>query len=635
MSTFLGFESLLIALGSTNQNVLDQFRTSLTGYGWRCPRKSVYPVATLGTLGTVANAFDGGLTSVASSPAGLPLWVGCQAPAAFIPTAMYIQSYTNGTYFPSNFTLDWSDNGSSWTTHQTWTGEPNAIKYYERRKYTVTGASAHAYWRLNITARLNGTWTELTEWSLEDTAGNTLTNFGFVDLIPPVTETVGNAWTREFIRISVDNTTIAFRPLQELLQPVPMLWAFYGVAGAVTCSITINGVTVSFVGTTGNTVMQNARGLFEACKNSVDANFLAYTWQWINIEHHFVAYKTTPILQASNAITGSNITIYAKGGYSGAMVQGSCMSINTAITMDLTNGFIYYLQVHARGIALATKTNIGYYGPIHCCYGDNASAMSQLPASFIPGMPVTPIELIVGNDDIAANTGAYGRISHWWSSSVFGVNAPLNSNMPYVSYNVWNGSGLLTNICDASSDQYNYYGGDNGNNSYGSVGSGKVTLRAEGIFTGGDSGTGYRIHKIVCDPDTTWTYGYSSSSYSRGFAPVFNSLDWYRITGTLTDEQLVMIPGNDFVTTLTSGVTATDSIINVANTAGFLSTGYIIIEDEAIQYTGITGTSFTGCTRSKYATATQAHFSGAKVNAGVWMVKINTGMLFAGYTKPV
>jgi hypothetical protein len=635
VSTFLGFESLLIALGSTNQNVLDQFRTSLTGYGWQCIRKSVYPVATLGTLGTVANAFDGvPENSSAISNATLPLWIGCQTANPFTPTVMYLQSYTDGTYFPYTFSLDYSDNGSTWTTLQTWTGEPNAIKYYEKRRYAVVGAAPHTYWRMNITARLNGTSTELSEWTLEDASGTQITNAGFIDVIPPITETIGNAWTREFLRISVSGTTIALRPLQELLQPMPMLWAFSGVAGAVTCSITINGVTVSFVGTTGNTVVQNARGLFEACKASTDANFLAYTWQWINFEHHFVAYRTTPVLQASNAITGSNITIYPKGGYCGApMPQGNSLQIYSGLTMDLTNGFIYYLQVNTRSIALATKTNTGYYGPLHVCYGDNASAVSQLPASFIPGMPVTPIELIVGIDDIATNTGASARISHWWGSSSGGTNNPLNPNATYTSCNMWNGTQLYVNISDMSSSQCNFYSGES--NTYGSVGTGRITLRSEGIFTGADSGTGYRIHKLVCDPDTTWTYCSSSSINGRGFAPVFNDLDWYRITGTLTDEQLVVIAGNDLVTTLTGDVLATDVTINVTSTTGFLSTGLIIIEDEAIQYTGITSTSFTGCTRGKYATPAETHYTGSKVNVGVWMVKINTGMLFAGYTKPV
>jgi hypothetical protein len=630
MSTFLGFESLLIALGSTNQNVMDQFRTSLTGYGWQCPRRSLYPVATLGTLGTVANAFDSNpVGTSASSAAALPLWIGCQVANPFTPTVMYIQSGNNGTYFPSNFTLDWSDNGSSWTTHQTWTGEPNAIKYYDRRKYIVNNASAHAYWRLNVTARLNGTTTEINEWILEDASGQWITNFGFIDLMPPMSETIGNSVAREFIRMSISGTTINLTPMQELLQNLPAIHAFYGIAGAVTNSVTINGVTVSYVGNAASTAFQNARGLYEACRNSSDPNFLAYTWQWINYEYHFMCWKTTPTLYGISFLTATNITVYYKGGFCHAQPQFIGRSNPVSLTMDLTNGFIYYLQVNARGFTLATKTNAGYYGPVHCCYGDNASAIAQTPTSFIPAMPVTPIELIIGYNDISTNTGGNCRTSHAWVSPQGSCNIPSDTGNQYAAYNAWSGTSLYCNIQDGFTD---VYGSTNS-----SVVSGyPFVCRSEGLFTGADTGTAYRIHRVTCDPDTNWGNAAISGNYNaRGVGPVYNNLDWYRITGTLTDEQLVMIPSNDFTTTVSSSTTPTDVTINVASTTGFLSAGYIIINGEIIQYTGITGTSFTGCTRGKYATVAVNHFAGDLVNVGVWLVKINTGMVFAGYTKPV
>lgn len=631
MSAFLGFESLLIPLGSTVQNTLDQFRTSLTSYGWQVPRRSVFPLATLGTLGTVANAFDLDHRTSASSAAALPLWVGCQLASAFTPTAFYIGTTTNGTYGASNFTLDYSDNGSTWTTHQTWTGEPAAWKYFERRKYTVTGASAHTYWRVNVTARATGTTLEISDFILEDATGNWVTNLGFIDIMPPVTETIGNATAREFIRITVGGSTILFRPMQELLQAMPAVWEFTSAAGAVTSSLTINGVTVSYVGITGNTQMQNSRGLFEACRNSVDANFTAYTWNWVNWEGYFAAYRTTPVLQSTTAITGSNVTIYNKSGFCSPQPQYCCTTLATnSITMDLTNGFIYYLQVNARGIALATKTNVGYYGPIHAVYGDNASAVAQTPTAYIPVTPCTPIELLIGTDDVATSTGATARVSHWWGSCQTSYLGPQNPNATYTSCNMWTGSGINLYASDYSTDSY-----DGNPSSYVSIASSLVTMRSEGIFTGGDSGVGFRIHRLVADPDTVWSYCYNSSYYARAWGPVYNNLDWYRITGTLTDEQLVMIPGTDAITYCTSNVLTTDVVINVNSTTGFLSTGFIVIEGEVIQYTGITSTSFTGCTRAKYSTTAMNHYINDKVNIGQWFVKINTGLLFAGYLKPV
>jgi len=51
------------------------------------------------------------------------------------------------------------------------------------------------------------------------------------------------------------------------------------------------------------------------------------------------------------------------------------------------------------------------------------------------------------------------------------------------------------------------------------------------------------------------------------------------------------------VSTIVDGViTADDVTITVASTSGFPSSGYILIEDDKIEYTGKTSTTFTGCT---------------------------------------
>lgn len=60
---------------------------------------------------------------------------------------------------------------------------------------------------------------------------------------------------------------------------------------------------------------------------------------------------------------------------------------------------------------------------------------------------------------------------------------------------------------------------------------------------------------------------------------------------------------------LTSGATT----VNVASTTGFPTAGYITIEAEAISYTGITSTSFTGCTRGADGTTAASHVTGLSV----------------------
>lgn len=82
----------------------------------------------------------------------------------------------------------------------------------------------------------------------------------------------------------------------------------------------------------------------------------------------------------------------------------------------------------------------------------------------------------------------------------------------------------------------------------------------------------------------------------------------------------------DYTTTLTSTINGTVGTIPVVSTTGFSSTGSIIIDDEIITYTGITATSFTGCTRGVNHSANGTHASGAYVG-GAQVAAANTATL--------
>lgn len=58
-----------------------------------------------------------------------------------------------------------------------------------------------------------------------------------------------------------------------------------------------------------------------------------------------------------------------------------------------------------------------------------------------------------------------------------------------------------------------------------------------------------------------------------------------------------------------TGLNATDSTINVVDTSAFAASGTILIDNEIITYSGKTGTTFTGCTRS----GTESHITSAMV----------------------
>lgn len=70
----------------------------------------------------------------------------------------------------------------------------------------------------------------------------------------------------------------------------------------------------------------------------------------------------------------------------------------------------------------------------------------------------------------------------------------------------------------------------------------------------------------------------------------------------------------DYSTTLNGAISNTDTTIVVVSTTGFSTSGAIIIGAELITYTGITATSFTGCTRGAAGSSNVTHASGTAVS---------------------
>lgn len=171
-------------------------------------------VTALGTLGTVANAFNGVITDYAQSASALPLWVGAQFSRAFVPgTFAIISSASLATEAPKNFTLDWSDDGTTWTTAITPAAQ-TAWGLSEKRTFTVTGTpGAHKYWRVNITTNNGGTNTTVAEFFLYE-SGQTLatshpSSSGGVGFMNYIWQAPGNAGTDAIYcgALTFNNTT--------------------------------------------------------------------------------------------------------------------------------------------------------------------------------------------------------------------------------------------------------------------------------------------------------------------------------------------------------------------------------------------------------------------------------------------
>ena len=85
---------------------------------------------------------------------------------------------------------------------------------------------------------------------------------------------------------------------------------------------------------------------------------------------------------------------------------------------------------------------------------------------------------------------------------------------------------------------------------------------------------------------------YISQEFQSGPSDIISNLDQYLKVDNLVPEVVVG------VTTISVGISTTDTTITVPSTKGFPSEyGLLKIDDEIITYTGITSTSFTGCVR--------------------------------------
>lgn len=84
-------------------------------------------------------------------------------------------------------------------------------------------------------------------------------------------------------------------------------------------------------------------------------------------------------------------------------------------------------------------------------------------------------------------------------------------------------------------------------------------------------------------------------------------------TSLATDADLYIAVNNLSTTQTDNPLTSGATTVNVATTTGFPTVGIITIDLEAIHYTGITATSFTGCTRGFDGTTADTHAFGSIV----------------------
>lgn len=727
MSNLLGFESFLIPLGATVEDVKSTLGTALTSKGWQIVGRTIALQATVGNMSSAANAFDNGYyaTPVAITA---PALIGVQLQTARIITKYRISSVPNVSTNtgPKNWTLEYSDNGSSWTVADTRTNEPSwTVVGGETREYAVGGSpGAHLYWRLNITAPQYSTSVNLGKIRFyTDTANEFVSTKSSIYVVPPVTETIGDANAREVVLISFTGTTIIVQPCLEALQDVPQTIALYQkTAGAVACGLnmptgapfditaSLSGVTLTvtasagvlsvgspitgvavksgtyitalgtgtggagtytinnsdtFASTTfkaqavsvvtgatgapGATAQDNLRALYVALKNSADAAFTDWDWFYTkpapqnandtNDYLYGVRKTAAPNIYPS---PNANANIYYPGNYHKAgfanldnIPGGVTGAPGQTLTCDLINGFIYYFQINSRGFALATKTNANYFGPIHACYGDHAKAIAAMPTTQHP-RGLTPSELLVGFDGTSANITSTATPAKFMGLSSSQNTAPSYAfdNSSYSGSNPFSGYRTRDQFTDLS-------------NSFGQytpwyINTLQVPMVASGVFSNAaepSSADDFQIHRMVMNGNWQGTTPLASPTVTADAAmvvPMLDIQDWYRFRGTASNEALALVADTVAATTLAQVMDNTTAYtsLNLTDASTLATAGFVIIENEVIQYTGKSGNTLTGVTRAKYGTAMQNHWTGDSTYQGLWFCIINGGALFCGFVKP-
>ena len=128
------------------------------------------------------------------------------------------------------------------------------------------------------------------------------------------------------------------------------------------------------------------------------------------------------------------------------------------------------------------------------------------------------------------------------------------------------------------------------------------------------------LAKLAGNTTTTKKFLAQTGTGSASAAPIWETLDPSDINTQYGAFYF------DYSTTLSGAITNVQTTIPVVSTTGFSSAGAIFIDAELITYTGITATSFTGCTRGAAGSPNKSHLSGAAVN-GAQVAVANTPTL--------
>ncbi len=640
MSTWLKYDDTEVPLGYTTYQAIAALKATLTSVSWQIIQESAPITAYLGTMTTPSNAFDCSPSTNTTSSAALPLQLGVQVPTAFTATKLTIIGPATANQAPKDFTIEYSDNGSSWTTVATLTNVTGWVGY-ERRVYSWTAAGAHTYWRLNVSARNGGASLTIIDLIFENASGVTLSGIASMTVIPPATETIGSAKARDAVRFEINalGTLMQIIPVMHMLQDHPQILQMWDkTAGAVAAGCTINGVTVTgATGSAGSTAIQNLKALYDAIRASADPNYTAFKWRFQSPSPQN-ANEAFALIYGEQITPGAGATFSVNADTNGFMIgtyqpagitppTGAPAVAGLQLTIDLASGFIPFWQVCSRGFALGIKTPANYYGPIHACWADNAKAVASTPPA--GGVHVTPIELVVGFDAASTSLDATAYAGHGWSLAATKQGVAAGAFYPTAA--TYHGAHPIGGY--GFRDRFNDSTGSNTLlTSY--------ALKASGVWVANNiNGDEFQIHRMLASVigELSATSNVFGGTTVFTAAPNLDFQDWYKFRGTASNEALLFVADTINTSTITANLDATTmyTTLSVADETKFKATGgVVIIEDEAFTYTGVSAGTLTGVTRGVYGSVKATHYSGDVCAQGLWFTIINGGAILAGYTKP-
>jgi hypothetical protein len=482
---------------------------------------------------------------------------------------------------------------------------------------------------------------------------------------PPVTETIGNSIGKEVLRIKVTGNSISFANQLISNTYFPQEEIFYlaaSMTGIKTFSLILNGQTLSYTtSSAGNTALQNATEFTNFLNASANAEAQKFTFTvgangncLVNLKAKVASTPTATvtsgnangtIIHVADRVASGDMTPYGlfAGGVASDTTPLISSFVGTSVTTDLVSGFIYYLAIHTRSIVLATKTTTNFYGPIVASWASNSEAVSQLPNSAL-----APIELAVADISAATASGTRAYLSHYWSYTSYtldskpgytAITAMNDGYDPQPCTCVWNGRWrgygfdpvfIQDNVAWAYNADLNGYA------------LASPVLRALGVE--GDLAATYGhvfgypdISSLVLVAGTTTKHP-GAYTYGHTILPrlVFDDVYIWTTTAASTSESTHYSKSITSYCSLTDVLDSTTAYttINVSDTSSFPASGGFIIDSELFEYTGKTGTSFTGVTRGKYGSTQTTHVSGTSTYLTLWFVKINAGLLHCGYVRP-